>query len=60
MIRNAYASVTRAAQDARSRQQNQYTALNQANRAATIKGDRAAAERASGEALTGAAIQNVS
>jgi len=39
--------------------QNQYTALNQANRAATIKGDRAAAERASGEALTGAAIQNV-
>lgn len=48
-----------AAQDAKMRQQNQYNALNQSNRAAGIKENRASSERASGEALTGAAMQNV-
>lgn len=48
-----------ASQDAKLRLQNQYNALGQANKSAAIKADRAAQERYSGEALTGAAIQNV-
>jgi len=47
-----------ASQDAKMRLQNQYNALGQGNRAAAIQGDRAAQERYSGEALTGAAMQN--
>lgn len=48
-----------AAADARARQQNQYNALNMANRSAAMRGERGMYERASGEALTGAAMQNV-
>lgn len=48
------------AQDATARRQGQLTALSQANRLAAITGDRAAQVRSSGEALTGAAIQNIS
>lgn len=48
------------AQDASARRQAELGALNQGNRLASITGERAAQVRSSGEALTGAAIQNLS
>lgn len=48
------------AADASARRQAQGAALNQANRISGLIGDRAAQLRSSGEALTGAAIQNIS
>jgi hypothetical protein len=48
-----------AAADAKARQQNQYNSLNLATRAAGMKSDRATYERQSGEAMTGAAMQNL-
>lgn len=53
------ATMQLAAQDAQARQQNERLALGQANRASGLKGERAMYERQSGEALTGAAMQNV-
>lgn len=48
------------AQDAAARRSAQFNALNQGNRLASITGDQAAQLRYSGQALTGAAIQNLS
>lgn len=48
------------AQDAAARRSAELTALNQGNRLASVTGERAAQVRSSGEALTGAAIQNLS
>ena len=47
------------AQDAQMRRQAEQTALGQANRIAADKGQQAAYEREYGQALTGAALQNV-
>lgn len=46
------------AEDARQRRSAEFSALNQANRLAGITGGQAAERLASGQALTGAAIQN--
>lgn len=48
-----------AAEDAMARRSNELVALNQGNRLAGITGNRAAEMLASGQSLTGAAIQNV-
>lgn len=52
------ATANLAAEDARMRRQAEQTALGQANRSATLKGQEAAYQREYGQALSGAAMQN--